>query len=80
MKFFFSQFFFVLLFFGISNANENVKFIDINYIVNNSDVGKNLNNTIENKSKKITSELNDLGKKIESKKDKIISQKNILKK
>ena len=35
---------------------------------------------IENKSKKITSELNDLGKKIQNKKDKIISQKNILKK
>ena len=37
-------------------------------------------NIIDNKSKKITSELNDMGKKIENKKDKIISQKNILKK
>ena len=80
MKFFFSQFLLVILFIGISNANENIKFIDINYIVNNSEAGKNLKNTIEKKSKKITSELNDMGKKIENKKNKIISQKNILKK
>ena len=65
---------------GISNANENIRFININYIVNNSEAGKTLNKIIENKSKKIKSELNDLGKKIENKKDKIISQKNILKK
>ena len=39
-----------------------------------------MNKIIESKSKKITSELNDFGKKIENKKDKIISQKNILKK
>tara|TARA_B100001769_G_scaffold204114_1_gene163718 strand:- start:483 stop:959 length:477 start_codon:yes stop_codon:yes gene_type:complete len=65
---------------GISNANENIKFININYIINNSEAGKALNKIIENKGKKINSELNDMGKKIENKKDKIISQKNILKK
>ena len=80
MKFFFVKFFFIFLFAGISNANENIKFININYIVNNSEAGKTLNKIIENKSKKITSELNNMGKKIENKKDKIISQKNILKK
>ena len=76
MKFFFVKFFFIFLFAGISNANENIKFININYIVNNSEAGKTLNKIIENKSKKITSELNNMGKKIENKKDKIISQKN----
>ena len=80
MKFFFAKIFFILLLAGISNANENIKFININYIVNNSEAGKALNKIIENKSKKITSELNNMGKKIENKKDKIISQKNILKK
>ena len=80
MKFFFAKIFFIFLFVGISNANENIKFININYIVNNSEAGKTLNKIIENKSKKITSELDDLGKKIQSKKEKIISQKNILKK
>ena len=80
MKFFFAKIFFIFLFVGISNANENIKFININYIVNNSEAGKTLNKIIENKSKKITTELNNMGKKIENKKDKIISQKNILKK
>ena len=80
MKLFFAKIFFIFLFIGISNANENIKFININYIVNNSEAGKALNKIIDNKSKKITSELNDMGKKIENKKDKIISQKNILKK
>ena len=81
MKFFFFKILFFFFFFiGISNANENIRFININYIVNNSEAGKTLNKIIENKSKKIKSELNDLGKKIETKKEKIISQKNILKK
>ena len=68
------------LFFGVSKANENIRFIDINYIVNNSTSGKKLNQVIESKNKKIISELNDLGKKLKEKKDKIVKQKNILKK
>ncbi len=80
MKFFLAKILFIFLLTGISNANENIKFININYIVNNSEAGKALNKIIENKGKKITSELNNMGKKIENKKDKIISQKNILKK
>ena len=80
MKFFLAKIFFLFIFLGISNANENIRFININYIVKNSEVGKTLNKIIEDKSKKITSELNNLGKKIEDKKNKIISQKNILKK
>ena len=35
MKFFFAKIFFKFLITGISNANENIKFININYIVNN---------------------------------------------
>ena len=80
MKFFFVKIFLLFFLIGASNANENIRFININYILNNSEVGKTLNKTIENKSKKIKSELNNLGKKIEEKKEKIISQKNILKK
>ena len=80
MKFFFFIIFHLFIFIGTSNANENIRFININYIINNSEAGKTLNKIIENKSKKITSELNDISKKIENKKDKIISQKNILKK
>ena len=68
------------LFFAVSNANENIRFVDINYIVNNSTSGKKLNQIIESKNKKIISELNDLGKKLKEKKEKIVKQKNILKK
>ena len=63
-----------------ANASSSVKFVDINYIVNNSISGKNLNQTIENKNKEVTDELKKLGKKLEEKKNKIVSQKNILKK
>ena len=80
MKFIFTKIFFIFLFIGLSNANENIRFIDINYIVNNSEAGKALKKIAENKIKKISTELNDMGKKIENKKEKIISQKNILKK
>ena len=80
MKFFFAKIFILVFFVSVSNANENIRFININYIVKNSEAGKALNKIIEDKSKKINSELNDLGKKIEEKKNKIISQKNILKK
>ena len=80
MKFSFIKIFLLFFFIGTSNANENIRFININYIVNNSEAGKTLNKIIENKSKKIKSELDELGKKIEDKKNKIISQKNILKK
>ncbi len=80
MKFFFAKLIFLFFFIGVSSANDNIRFININYIVNNSEAGKSLNKIIENKGKKITSELNDLAKKLENKKDKILSQKNILKK
>ena len=80
MKFSFKviSIFFLLLVF--SSANESIKYVDINYIVNNSTSGKKLNQIIENKNKKLISELNDLGKKLKEKKNKIINQKNILKK
>ena len=80
MKFFFTKIFLLFFLIGVSSAKENIRFINVNHIVNNSEAGKVLNKIIENKSETIKSELNDLGKKIENKKNKIISQKNILKK
>ena len=41
------------LFFAVSNANENIRFVDINYIVNNSTSGKKLNQVIESKNSRI---------------------------
>jgi len=80
MKFLISKIIFFFLIVNVSQANENIRFININYIVNNSEAGKILNNLIEKKNKKFTNELNKIGKSLEEKKKKIISQKNILKK
>ena len=80
MKFIFVKIIFFFLFIEISLANENIKFININYIVLNSVVGKNLEQIIKKKNKDINLELNSLGKKLEDKKNKITSQKNVLKK
>ncbi|MDC2997126.1 OmpH family outer membrane protein [Candidatus Pelagibacter sp.] len=80
MKFFFKKIIFFFLFISVSEANNNLKFIDINFIVNNSISGKNLNEIIEKKNKKVVSELNKIRDKLKIKKDKIVAQKNILKK
>ena len=80
MRFFFSNIVIFFLFINFSEANNDIRFIDINYIVNNSISGKNLNQIIEKKNKNITNELKILGKKLEEQKNKIVSQKNILKK
>ena len=74
MKFFFFKIFLLLIFIGTSNANENIRFININFIVNNSEAGKTLNKIIENKSKKIKSE------KLKIKKRKYYLKKIYLKK
>lgn len=70
---------FFFLFLGISNANVNLRFVDINYIVNNSNVGKSLNQLIKSKNNTVTQELNKIKKTLNIKKEKIITQKNILK-
>ena len=80
MKFLFYNTIFFFIFLNLSSANENIRFIDINYIVTNSSVGKNLSLVMDNKNKKITEELKVLGNQLKKKKEKIVSQKNILKK
>ena len=80
MRVFYSLILFFFLFSGISQSNETIKFIDINYIVKNSDAGKVLNKIIESKTKTIENDIKNLAKKLEDKKTKIVSQKNILKK
>ena len=52
MKFFFVKIFLLFILIGASNANENIRFININYIVNNSESGITLIKIIENKSTK----------------------------
>ena len=73
--------FFVLLF-VISNVSSEEKFVfvDINYIYNNSSAGKSLNKQIQDQTKKINSDLNKFQKKINSEKETLITQKNVLSK
>ena len=80
MKLFFKSLIFFFLLTTVSNSNENIRFIDINLIVNNSKVGKSLNEIIIKKNNEITSELQNLKNELDKKKEKILSQKNVLKK
>ena len=80
MRVFYSLILFFFLFSGISQSNETIRFINISYIINNSDAGKILNKIIESKTKTIENDIKNLAKKLEDKKNKIVSQKNILKK
>ena len=80
MKFFLIKLIFFFSFSGLALSNENIRFININYIINNSEVGKNLNKLIDDKNKKIKTELDKLSKKLEADKNIIITQKNVLKK
>ena len=80
MKFFLKSLIFFFILSGFSYSNENIRFIDVNFIVSNSKVGKSLGIIIDNKNKKINSELKELKKKLDEKKEKILSQKNVLKK
>ena len=80
MRFFYS---FILIFFlssSISQSSESIRFIDINFIVKNSEVGKSLNKIIESKKKTIENDIKNLSKKLEDQKKRIVSQKKILKK
>ena len=80
MKFFFKKIIFFFLLINVSEASSNVKFIDINFIISNSISGKNLSQIIEKKNKQIVAEISKIGKKLEEQKNKIMTQKNILKK
>ena len=80
MRFFFFKLIFFFVFLGISDANEKIRYININHIINNSEAGITLNNMIEKQDNKIKSEFKNLAKKLEDQKNKILSQKNILKK
>ena len=79
MKFFFIKIIFFFLLISVSGASS-IKFVDINFILNNSISGKSLNEIIEKKNNKIVLELDKVGKKLEERKNKIVTQKNILKK
>ena len=81
MRFFQSIiFFFLIIFSAESNTNIPVKYIDLNKVVNESIVGKQIKDLIINERKKFNKKHQDLEKKLEKNKNDILSKKNILKK
>jgi len=78
MKRYSAVFFFFLFFSSNLFAEEKIVFIDINFIFNNSDAGKELKEKISKKNLNLQSEIKQYRLEIEDKRKKIISQKNVL--
>ena len=76
-KFVFSLFFFLNL---TLNTEAEITYIDINFILNESEVGKNLNNYIEGIQKSHISEYKAIEQELINKEKSLISQQNILSK
>ena len=73
----------VFLFITPSLANEKkipVKYIDLNFIINESNVGKKIKEKILSEGEKLKSAHKKLEKKLENKRDEVLSKKNILNK
>ena len=77
-KIIFVFFFFLFFIQNITQANEKIVFIDINFIFNNSDAGKDLQTLISKKKMELELEINQFKIEIDDKKKKILSQKNVL--
>lgn len=69
---------FIFSFNSYSQSQNKTLFIDINFILNNSIVGKQMIKNLDNKKSKIEKELNEIENNLETQKINIISQKNIL--
>ena len=63
---------------ALSNQNLPVKYIDLNFIVNNSIVGKKIKDLIVKEKTKLEKEHKKLEKKLLDKKNEILTKKNIL--
>ena len=75
-KFLFLPIFFLIFFTNnLSYANNEILFIDIDYIFTNSLAGKKANEEIKKKSKTINDEFKNYKKKTEEKKTNLFNQK-----
>jgi outer membrane protein len=75
------KFFLIILFLfnlNLSNANDNIVYIDINFILENSIVGKSINTQIKSLQNKENENFKIKEKKLIENEKKLISQKNIL--
>ena len=72
-------FFFIFISF-YSNANSQIAYIDMNFILNKSDVGISLNNHIKEISNGYLTNFNKIKKNLVEKEKALIAQQNIIKK
>ena len=70
--------FFLIISTTFANSNDKVSFIDIDFILKNSNLGKSILNEIENLNKKNIDELRNQEKELKKIEDEIKSKKNIL--
>ena len=79
LKVFNLYFVYFFLLANISFSNENkVYYLDINFLLNNSNIGKNLINELNDKNKDLDLIFSQEEKKLEDQKNEILSQQNIL--
>ena len=67
-----------LFLFSTSFSSEKIAFVDIDFIINSSEIGKKLNKNFNEKIKKEDDRLKQKEKDLKSKEDKILNQKNVL--
>ena len=72
------SFFFLIFLTKSIYSQEKIVFIDLNFIFNNSNAGKDLNLQIEKQSKELKIQINESEINIENKKNKLLNQKNVL--
>ena len=72
--------FIILLNFDNSYADNKISYIDIDYILNNSIVGKSITKHIQTIKEKKNNELKDIEKQLSDKENDLIKQKNIIEK
>ena len=76
------NFFLIIIFSFFVNtysfSENNILFIDIEYIYFNSNAGKIVNKKIESETKKINDEFSGYNKEIQEEKNKLVNKKNIL--
>ena len=78
MKFFIKVIIFFLFFLNNINASEKIAFVDIDLIINSSDLGKKLSNDLNKKIQAEDKRLKEKEKKLKTDEDKLLKQKNIL--
>ena len=71
-------FFFLIFSTTFANSNEKVSFIDIDFLLKNSNLGKSILNEIENLNNKNIDELQNKEKELKKIEEEIKSKKNIL--